>query len=123
MDTKKVLTEIKEIEEQLDALSEQRKTLREKFSSLAKDYSNYIGEKYTGLKIGDRINFTRKTWRRSENVTMQVTGFNAYIREDKTDDKGPTITGVRVLKSGEIGTRSENVYFHENIKWTKVDIR
>lgn len=119
MDTKKVLSEIKEIENQLDAIQEQKKALRDQLVIRLKEYSNYIGEKYTGLKIGDTITFTRKAWRRSKNVTMRVTGFDAYIRDDGSDDESPTIQGIRVLKNGEVGVRTEAIYKHEKINWKK----
>ena len=122
MDWKKAFTEIEEIELEETELKNKLSELRKRELSIRRDLSNYWGEKYTGFKIGDIIQWTEKSWRGKEStVKMVIKYFSAYIRHGEyEEDKKPSIHGIRILKNGEVGERTESVYDHQNYNPVKI---
>lgn len=120
MDTKTAYEEMKRLDIEVDELREQIKSKRARATELHKEVSDYIAYKYLGLKIGDVIRFERKTWKRTEIVTMKITAFDGHVYEDYSEDDKPNITGVRILKNGEAGTRTETIYSYMKTKYEKI---
>jgi hypothetical protein len=126
MNTSDTIKQIFAIEKECDELRGKRSNLARQAQELADQLSVYWGEKYSGFKIGDVVEFTEKTWKRERVVRIKITGFNVHLPYDSDrnidtyEDKHPTVIGIVVLKSGEIGVQEKRIYSHENIKITKV---
>lgn len=82
----------------------------------------YVFDQF-GLKIGDVVEITRKTWRNNITFRMKITrisgGFHESYRSDEVDPVvGFHIKGIRILKSGKEGVKED--FFSTLDKWTKI---
>lgn len=122
MNTHETRKQIMELKNKYDALREQLELTHQQELELRRQYAEHLAEKYLGLKVGDVIEYVKKSWRKTETVRIQITHFSASLRDLEYEDKHPTVYGVRILKSGQIGSKEESIYSHENIKWTKIEL-
>jgi hypothetical protein len=98
-----------DISQELDEAEKRFEHTRLAYRSAMTEYSNAVALDKYGFSIGDIIEFTKKSWRKTETVRMKITRFSASVvgRDPGSDDAFPSIHGVRVLKDGTIGTKSE----------------
>lgn len=90
------------------------------YAALA-EYSNAVAMKVYGLKIGDVIEWNKKTFRKNEPVRIQITKFNCSVREDYDDDFDPTITGTVIKKDGTLGVKEETWWSYQSIPFVKIE--
>lgn len=121
MDIKNELKEMQALEETEKNLKDQADECRSEIFKIRNNISVYLAEKHLNLKIGDVVQYTKKTWKKSEDVKIKITGFSAHIRSDSDyEDTHPVIIGVRIKKDGTQGEREERIYAHEKIEWKKI---
>ena len=114
MDWKAALRETKSLRDEQYDLQERQRELRKREMKIKREVSNYWGEKYTGFKVGDIIEWQETSWKeKTKTVKMVITYFDGYVRDEEIEDDNPSIHGVRILKNGERGTQTDSVYFHQ----------
>lgn len=111
MDVKSKLLEIQRLRAEQDELKRQASILHREEMQVRREVSNFLGEKYSGFKIGDVIQWTD----RRRIIKMVITHFEAYTYDVEIEDTHPTIHGIVILKNGEIGTRTDSVYSHSKL--------
>lgn len=126
MDKEFLKNRIAEIDKRLEQLEEERARLKDERNGCAEELSYIYAELAYGLKVGDRIRFEKKNFRKSEVITIQITEFGvnttSYLFGVDVDEmnKKPSIHGVRILKNGEVGTKKESWWAHKKVPFEVV---
>jgi hypothetical protein len=121
MDKKELIDKINELNATEETLKNQLFDLREQQTERKKELANLFGWEAYGLKVGDKIQFQKRTLRKTETITIIIDSFNLWFR-NFDEDTEPTIMGTRVLKDGSIGLKEESWYsVRQDGEFTKVE--
>lgn len=123
MDIKELYNKASEAHAEMKAAEVYLSQSRKSFHTALDEYSNAIAFQSYGLRIGDVIEWEKKTLRKTETVRIKITGFGAFFREDNEDyiDMEPRITGTVIKRDGTLGTKQETYYSFEKVPFRKVD--
>jgi len=109
MNKKELIDEIKALNATEEKLKEQIFDLHELQTQKRKELANLFGWEAYGLKVGDKIQFEKRTLRKTETITIIIDAFSIWFKNFEEDTE-PTIRGTRVLKDGSIGSKEESWY-------------
>ena len=110
----------------LNALTAQRRELQAqlhhlnvKIDEARRELSEENGWMKTGYKVDDEIEFTKRKYAGSkpETIRIIIRSFGIHIMDGQISDAYPSITGVRILKNGQVGVKEETCWeSSENVK-------
>jgi hypothetical protein len=123
MNTQDVMKQILELENQQGILDEKKRALFNQEKKLRSELAAYWAWQTYGLRVGDRITWMERYGYRDGKIaiTIEITKFSSRLYDDLTEDTTPTINGVRILKDGTVGSKTDSWYsIDQNGKFTKV---
>lgn len=101
-----LISQAKALDQQIEDLEKQHSLLRKNRSILFFRIGEIAGFEEYGLKIGDIIEVSHKTYREIEVYRMRVESFGIHF----LDYTASNIIGTIVKKNGQLGTRKASCF-------------